>query len=113
MFYTQLKQQILPVVVPQRNMENAFLNSSANFTCGLIAGILASLVTHPADVIKTKMQLKPAEYRSVHETILKVLSTQGAQGLVVGLAPRMLRRTLMSALAWTVYEQVMRQMGLK
>ncbi len=37
----------------------------------------------------------------------------GPSGFLVGLAPRMLRRTLMSALAWTVYEELMRQLGLK
>jgi hypothetical protein len=30
----------------------------------------------------------------------------GMQGYFKGLVPRMLRRTLMAAMAWTVYEQV-------
>lgn len=32
-----------------------------NFSCGILAGILASLVTQPADVIKTHMQLSPVK----------------------------------------------------
>lgn len=32
--------------------------------------------------------------------------TNGVQGLFKGLVPRTLRRTLMAALSWTVYEQV-------
>lgn len=32
-----------------------------NFSCGILAGVLASLVTQPADVIKTHMQLSPVK----------------------------------------------------
>lgn len=38
------------------------LNPLVNFSCGIFAGILASLATQPADVIKTHMQLTPEKY---------------------------------------------------
>lgn len=31
----------------------------ANFTCGILAGVLASLITQPADVVKTRVQVNP------------------------------------------------------
>lgn len=31
----------------------------ANFSCGILAGILASLITQPADVVKTHVQVNP------------------------------------------------------
>lgn len=31
----------------------------ANFGCGVLAGVLASLITQPADVVKTHVQVKP------------------------------------------------------
>lgn len=34
------------------------------------------------------------------------LQTYGPQGFLKGLVPRTLRRTLMAAMAWTVYESV-------
>ncbi len=108
MFYTQLKSRVIPAV---SNREAA--TSAANFSCGVAAGFMASLVTHPADVVKTRMQLNPHEFSSVRVAVLKVYARHGAQGFLVGLVPRMLRRTLMSALAWTVYEEIMRQVGLK
>ena len=85
----------------------------AHFACGIIAGFAASAVTHPADVIKTKMQLYPKDNASVLQTTARVWASSGMSGFLVGLAPRMLRRTLMSALAWTVYEEIMRNAGLK
>lgn len=31
----------------------------ANFSCGILAGVLASLITQPADVVKTQVQVNP------------------------------------------------------
>ncbi|EEB19807.1 mitochondrial carrier protein, putative [Pediculus humanus corporis] len=70
--------------------------SPLHFTCGIIAGILASLVTQPADVIKTKMQLYPGEFSSVKSVIIYLQKRDGVSGYFKGLVPRMLRRTLMS-----------------
>ncbi len=106
MFYTQLKHHL-----PTEDTKDR--SSLANFSCGLVAGFLASTVTHPADVVKTKMQLHPSLYSSVRVTVFKVMTLSGPRGFLVGLAPRMLRRTLMAALAWTVYEEIMKNMGLK
>ena len=70
-------------------------------------------VTHPADVVKTRMQLEPNLYPSVTKACKQIVLMNGPRGFLIGLAPRMLRRTLMSAMAWTVYEEIMRQLGLK
>lgn len=33
-----------------------------NFSCGVVAGIMASLVTQPADVVKTHIQISPSHW---------------------------------------------------
>lgn len=81
------------------------------FGCGLLAGVLASTVTQPADVVKTKLQL-------VHgSTLVSVVKTiaqrDGLTGFFRGSVPRMTRRTLMAALAWGVYEQMMKSLNVK
>jgi len=119
MFYTQLKQNAIPKCRNLLGLSNNFENSKGSiqaatyFTCGMAAGFLASLVTHPADVIKTKMQIQPEVYRSIVHASRIVLANSGPRGFMVGFAPRMLRRALMSALAWTIYEEIMRKIGLK
>lgn len=40
-----------------------------NFGCGVVAGILASLATQPADVIKTHMQVNPALYPRTSDAV--------------------------------------------
>jgi len=117
MFYTQLKQNASSTLLkihPALDVKNnGYLASITHFTCGISAGLLASLVTHPADVVKTRMQLEPLIYPSVTKACNQILVLSGPRGFLIGLAPRMLRRTLMSALAWTCYEEIMRQFGLK
>ncbi|XP_027531377.1 mitochondrial glycine transporter isoform X1 [Neopelma chrysocephalum] len=107
MFYTQTKKltlqdQLDPVLMPL-----------LNFGCGIFAGILASLATQPADVIKTHMQLTPQKYHRTSQAIAFIYKDFGLVGFFRGGVPRALRRTLMAAMAWTVYEQMMEKMGLK
>ncbi|XP_046389789.1 mitochondrial glycine transporter-like isoform X2 [Ischnura elegans] len=107
MFYTQAK-----AAVPEDWMDSK-ANAPIHFSCGIVAGLLASFVTQPADVLKTKMQLYPEKFNGIIDVIFYVHKKYGMKGYFKGLAPRMLRRTLMAAMAWTIYEQVTKSMGLK
>lgn len=40
-----------------------------HFLCGINAGVLASVLTQPADVVKTHMQLNPKKHAKVFETV--------------------------------------------
>ena len=60
MFYTQLKRRVGGALLDED--AGATVAGAVNFSCGLSAGFLASLVTHPADVVKTRMQLNPGEF---------------------------------------------------
>ncbi|KAF7262985.1 mitochondrial glycine transporter A-like isoform X2 [Rhynchophorus ferrugineus] len=107
MFYTQTKQ-----LIPQ-DILNSQYGSPIHFCCGVTAGIMASVVTQPADVLKTKMQLYPTQFNGLWSVIVYVHNNHGVQGYFKGMVPRMLRRTLMAAMAWTVYEQISKKIGLK
>uniref|UniRef100_A0A672L8B9 Solute carrier family 25 member 38-B-like n=1 Tax=Sinocyclocheilus grahami TaxID=75366 RepID=A0A672L8B9_SINGR len=106
MFYSQAKKAL-----PQGD-SSSFV-PLVNFGCGVVAGILASLATQPADVIKTHMQVSPALYPKTSDAVRHVYTKHGLSGFFRGAVPRSLRRTLMAAMAWTVYEQLMARMGLK
>ncbi|NXP82636.1 S2538 protein, partial [Ramphastos sulfuratus] len=116
MFYTQTKK-----LTPQGKAEqwglawelDPVLMPLLNFGSGIFAGILASLATQPADVIKTHMQLSPDKYRRTSQAAAFIYKDFGLVGFFRGGVPRALRRTLMAAMAWTVYEQMMEKMGLK
>ncbi|XP_047911694.2 mitochondrial glycine transporter isoform X3 [Anser cygnoides] len=63
MFYTQTKK-----LTPQDYLDPVLM-PLMNFGCGIFAGILASLATQPADVIKTHMQLSPEKYCRTSQAI--------------------------------------------
>lgn len=107
MFYTQTKK-----VIPQEHFD-PILRPLLNFSCGIFAGILASISTQPADVIKTQMQVSSEKFRWTGEAVMFIFKNHGLVGFFRGIVPRSLRRTLMAAMAWTVYEQMMSKMGLK
>lgn len=48
-----------------------------------------------------------------YKVILSSFQTYGFRGYFKGAVPRMLRRTLMAAMAWTVFEEITRSIGLK
>ncbi|XP_030062749.1 mitochondrial glycine transporter isoform X2 [Microcaecilia unicolor] len=107
MFYTQTKR-----IVPYDQLDPTFA-PLVNFSCGVLAGVCASVTTQPADVIKTHMQLAPEKHQWTGQAVAFIFKNYGMVGFFRGGLPRALRRTLMAAMAWTVYEQMMAKMGLK
>ena len=107
MFYEQLK-----TLVPEE-VSRTQSSAAIHFSCGLMAGMLASLVTQPADVIKTRLQLSSGSGLRLTGAVLEIYRDRGLGGFTTGLVPRSLRRTMMAALAWTVYERMIRSIGLK
>jgi len=107
MFYTQLKQ-----LYPSDYLDGRF-TSLCHLSCGMVAGVMASLLTQPFDVIKTKMQLYPKKFSNMFSVVTYIHAKYGPLGFLKGLAPRLLRRTLMAAMAWTVYEKVTETLQLK
>ncbi|KAJ3600730.1 hypothetical protein NHX12_031707 [Muraenolepis orangiensis] len=105
MFYSQTKASL------PKEVSSSSYGPLANFLCGVVAGVVASLVTQPADVVKTHVQVGTG-LRSA-DAVRHLYTQHGVQGFFRGAVPRCLRRTMMAAMAWTVYEQMMTQVGLK
>jgi len=101
MFYTQLKKGY------RKCSGYDSVNPAIHFSCGITAGTFASIVTQPADVVKTHMQLYPDKYETAWKACQHVYQNEGLQGYLRGIVPRCVRRSLMAAMAWTVYEQIM------
>jgi solute carrier family 25 protein 38 len=80
-----------------------------NMTSGLVGGFMATLVTQPFDMIKTRLQLKPKEYKNMVYAFSKILREETAMGFFSGMIPRVLRKSFSSAISWTVYEEVIKR----
>lgn len=83
--------------------------AAINFGSSVVAASAATAITNPPDAIKTRLQLSPAKYRNTLQAARLMLKEDGVRSLFDGLGLRMARKALSSALAWTVYEEVIRR----
>lgn len=88
-------------------------SAGVNFTSSLLAASAATAITNPPDAIKTRLQLRPQKYRNTLQAAKLMLNEEGVKSLFDGLALRMTRKALSSALAWTVYEEFIRRAETK
>jgi len=82
--------------------------SSVNFLSSLAAGMMATLITQPADTLKTKMQIHTSLYRNTLQSTLMIIKNEGITALWKGSTPRLLRKSASSAISWSVYEEILR-----
>ncbi|KAK2001735.1 mitochondrial carrier [Colletotrichum falcatum] len=80
-----------------------------NFSSAIMAGAACSVVSNPFDAIKTRIQLQPTIYRNMYQACQKMVTEEGVRSLLDGVALRMSRKAMSSALAWTVYEELIRR----
>ncbi|KAL6868896.1 MICOS complex subunit mic13 [Amphichorda felina] len=105
----------MPRILPQEgeptSME-ASVASAVNFTSASLAAAACSIISNPFDAVKTRIQLQPLRYRNMVQAAYKMMTEDGFRSLWDGLALRMSRKALSSALAWTVYEELIRRSGV-
>lgn len=117
LFYEMLKPQLASLVTPSYSTGTnpgkmqAVMASSVNFSAGMLAGGACSVISNPFDAVKTRIQLQPQLYRNIWHAWYKMVTQEGARSLWDGLLLRMSRKALSSALAWTVYEELIRRAG--
>lgn len=66
--------------------------------------MLGTIVTSPADVVKTRMQVAPRENPTLARSIVGIYRDAGLAGFFSGSSLRISRKAASSAIAWTVYE---------
>ena len=81
-------------------------SATINASSGVLAAGLATAITNPFDAIKTRLQLMPRQYRNTLSATRLMLKEDGVKAFFDGLGLRMGRKAISSALAWTVYEEL-------
>ena len=91
------------------------LHSARNFGASLAASVLATLLTQPVDVVRTRLQLRAVEGATTWRAgtvLLKGLAdvarVEGALTLFTGALSRVVKRSVSTAITWTMFEEAMR-----
>lgn len=89
--------------------------SVSTLMAGALAGALATVMTHPPDVIRTQMQLRAASAGGgrIWHTSRAIWRAHGVGGFFRGVLPRVLKRSLHQAVAWTIFEEFSRALSGK
>eukprot|EP01138_Halocafeteria_seosinensis_P005252 gb/GECG01005369.1/.p1 GENE.gb/GECG01005369.1/~~gb/GECG01005369.1/.p1 ORF type:complete len:390 (+),score=31.56 gb/GECG01005369.1/:1-1170(+) len=107
---------------------NAVQQATRNFSAGLLGGVIATLCTHPADVLKTRLQvdyyqrmdtsasslgvLQAVKHKSsgVIYELKHILRHEGIASLYSGATVRVAKRAFSTAVTWTIFEEGLRRM---
>ena len=79
-------------------------SAARTFACSTSAGFIATLVTQPFDVLRTRVQLEQHAVRSA--PLARAILDKGMAVALAGFWPRLMKRTLASSVTWTVFEQM-------
>ncbi|KRX18212.1 Solute carrier family 25 member 38 [Trichinella nelsoni] len=80
------------------------LTDMQRFGCGFLAGGVACLLTQPFDTVRSRMQLFSTAENSSLLVARQLLTKGGFLALFRGYTLRMARKSLMSALNWTLFD---------
>ncbi|GAO46640.1 solute carrier family 25 member 38 [Saitoella complicata NRRL Y-17804] len=107
LFYEQCKLWLTPINTTGSNEASAS-KAVVNMTSGVIAGVSATVITNPFDVLRTRMQVRPQDYRNTWQAARKLIVEDGMKVFGDGMGLRVARKALSSAITWTIYEELVR-----
>lgn len=105
-FYEASKNKLSKVLSSDYKENSASLSAAINATSGVCAAATATALTNPFDAVKTRLQLMPAKYGNMLKATRLMIEEDGFKSFLDGLGLRMGRKAISSALAWTVYEEL-------
>jgi solute carrier family 25 phosphate transporter 3 len=79
---------------------------AVSFVGGYLAGVFCAIVSHPPDVIVSKLN------KSQGKSIGEIVSEAGFRGLWSGLVPRIFMIGTLTALQWFIYDAFKTSVGL-
>lgn len=104
--YTQLKRKL-----EESSLSNYIAPTGLHLLAGSTGALLATTVTHPFDVLRTRAQMVPREAGGKHKyTVWQVYKEEGLRSFSRGFLPRISKRATQTALVWTIYEEVVKRL---
>jgi solute carrier family 25, member 38 len=108
--YEQLKAILPMIFILDRDKTKElghFSSGIVNSSSAVMASVFATCVTAPFDTIKTRMQLSPEKYKTFTQTSIK-LYNENWRHFFNGLSLRLIRKAGSAAIAWCIYEELVK-----
>ncbi len=70
------------------------------------SGIIASMLTQPFDMVRARIQISPNTHPNFFMAVGQVVGREGIVGLFRGLGLRLARKSMNSAVAWFIFEEM-------
>lgn len=109
--FDQLAKQFVPDVPAKK--PPTILSSAAIYFCGGTAGSVATMFTHPLDLVKTRLVVQgigdPLNYAGVQDCFAKILKSDGVAGLYRGLIPSLIGSFVFSGqmfMWWDLFQRL-------
>jgi len=100
-FYEAIKRETISIHPSSSHKEATIIHAMSAAS----ASGIATLLTHPFDVVKTKLQVRSEDrYRSLLRTMSTIWKQRGLNGYFDGVSLRLSRKVFSSAIGWAVYE---------
>ncbi|ODV86595.1 hypothetical protein CANARDRAFT_21603 [[Candida] arabinofermentans NRRL YB-2248] len=113
LFYQKFKV-IFPVILrlgkegdSNEKLFNTSTSAIINASAAISSASVATAITAPFDTIKTNMQLNPAKYSSFKKATLLIVNDHWTR-LFDGLSLRLVRKAFSAAIAWGIYEELIK-----
>ncbi|CAN8064246.1 unnamed protein product [Agarophyton chilense] len=97
---------------PRQNVDSQqVLSRIVTFASGGFSGGLATLLTQPLDVAKTRIQLSQgrhgasSRYSGFVDAVHRMFNEEGVYGFFRGSSPRFVKRVMGAAITWMVFEE--------
>lgn len=93
-------------------------NAVTHFLSSIMSGIVAAIVSTPADVVKTRVMNQPHKngkgvlYNSSLDCLIKAVKAEGALSLYKGFFPTWARMAPWSLVFWLSFEQIRKMTGV-
>jgi solute carrier family 25 phosphate transporter 3 len=104
--------QIYKYLGKPKESYNSLQQTGVSFLGGYIAGIGCAVVSHPADVMVSKLNAERAEGESAVAAISRIYGKIGFTGLWNGLPVRIAMIGTLTAFQWLIYDSFKVYLGL-
>lgn len=105
-------EQIYKALPKSKEEYSLLAQTGVSFLGGYIAGIFCAIVSHPADVMVSKINAEKAEGESVGAAVSRIYAKIGFGGLWNGLPVRIVMIGTLTGLQWLLYDSFKAYVGL-